>query len=49
MPVDIFVVEDEANLAQGLLFNLRTEGTQVQLATDGETALERSPPNPSTP
>jgi DNA-binding response OmpR family regulator len=38
--VNILVVEDEAHLAQGLLFNLRAEGYTVQLAVDGETALE---------
>jgi DNA-binding response OmpR family regulator len=37
---NILVVEDEAHLAQGLLFNLRAEGYTVQLAVDGETALE---------
>src|ERR1700761_8828091 len=36
----ILVVEDEAHLAQGLLFNLRAEGYSAQLAVDGETALE---------
>ena len=36
----ILVVEDEAHLAEGLLFNLRAEGYQAQLAADGETALE---------
>jgi DNA-binding response OmpR family regulator len=39
-PGNILVVEDEAHLAQGLLFNLRAEGYAVQLAMDGETALE---------
>ena len=39
-PGNILVVEDEAHLAQGLLFNLRAEGYTVQLAVDGETALE---------
>jgi DNA-binding response OmpR family regulator len=39
-PANILVVEDEAHLAQGLLFNLRAEGYTVQLAVDGETALE---------
>ncbi len=34
------MVEDEAHLAQGLLFNLRAEGYTAQLAVDGETALE---------
>jgi DNA-binding response OmpR family regulator len=36
---NILVVEDEAHLAQGLLFNLREEGYTAQLAVDGETAL----------
>src|SRR6201991_3499180 len=36
----ILVVEDEAHLAQGLLFNLRAEGYTAQLAVDGESALE---------
>jgi DNA-binding response OmpR family regulator len=40
MSAAILVVEDEAHLAQGLLFNLRAEGYSVQLAMDGETALE---------
>jgi DNA-binding response OmpR family regulator len=40
MSANILVVEDEAHLAQGLLFNLREEGYTVQLAVDGETALE---------
>lgn len=35
----ILVVEDEAHLAQGLLFNLRAEGYDVVLAGDGEQAL----------
>ncbi len=37
---NILVVEDEAHLAQGLLFNLRAEGYTVQLAVDGEMALD---------
>jgi DNA-binding response OmpR family regulator len=37
---NILVVEDETHLAQGLLFNLRAEGYTVQLAVDGETALD---------
>jgi DNA-binding response OmpR family regulator len=37
---NILVVEDEAHLAQGLLFNLRADGYTAQLAVDGETALE---------
>ena len=36
----ILVVEDEANLAQGLLFNLRAEGHEARVASDGEAALE---------
>jgi DNA-binding response OmpR family regulator len=36
----ILVVEDEANLAQGLLFNLQMEGHEASVATDGEAALE---------
>jgi DNA-binding response OmpR family regulator len=42
----ILVVEDEAHLAQGLLFNLRAEGYTAQLAVDGETALEVIAANP---
>jgi DNA-binding response OmpR family regulator len=37
----ILVVEDEAHLAEGLLFNLRAEGYDVELARDGESALAR--------
>ena len=37
---NILVVEDEVHLAQGLLFNLRAEGYTVQLAMDGESALD---------
>ncbi len=40
MGAHILVVEDEAHLAQGLLFNLRAEGYTAELAVDGETALE---------
>jgi DNA-binding response OmpR family regulator len=36
----ILIVEDEAHLAQGLLFNMQAEGYEVELAYDGETALE---------
>ena len=36
----ILVVEDESNLAQGLLFNLQAEGHTVTVAADGETALD---------
>jgi len=37
----VLVVEDEAHLAQGLQFNLQAEGHEVELAADGEAALER--------
>jgi DNA-binding response OmpR family regulator len=36
----VLVVEDEANLAQGLLFNLQAEGHEVRVEGDGEAALE---------
>lgn len=35
----ILVVEDEAHLAKGLLFNLQAEGYEVSLAPDAEQAL----------
>lgn len=35
----ILIVEDEAHLAEGLLFNLRAEDYDVALAGDGEYAL----------
>lgn len=35
----ILLVEDEAHLAQGLVFNLGAEGYEVTLAGDGEQAL----------
>ncbi|MFP5229500.1 MAG: response regulator transcription factor [Acidobacteriota bacterium] len=35
----ILVVEDEANLAQGLLFNLQAEGHEVRIEGDGDSAL----------
>ncbi len=37
----ILVVEDEANLAQGLLFNLQAEGHEVSVEGDGDSALDR--------
>jgi DNA-binding response OmpR family regulator len=40
----IFIVEDEAHLAEGLRFNLEAEGHSVELAGDGETAIERLVP-----
>ncbi len=38
-PSRILVVEDEAHLAEGLLFNLQAEGYEVELVYDGEAAL----------
>jgi DNA-binding response OmpR family regulator len=35
----ILIVEDEANLAQGLLFNLQAEGHEVSVEGDGDSAL----------
>jgi DNA-binding response OmpR family regulator len=37
----VLVVEDEAHLAQGLRFNLQAEGHAVEVAGDGESALQR--------
>jgi DNA-binding response OmpR family regulator len=37
----ILVVEDEEHLASGLRFNLEAEDYSVEIASDGETALER--------
>ncbi len=37
----IMIVEDEAHLAQGLLFNLQAEGYEAAVAGEGETALDR--------
>src|SRR6202050_1447013 len=37
----VLVVEDEAHLADGLRFNLEAEGYQVDVAADGEAALEQ--------
>lgn len=36
----ILIVEDESNLAQGLLFNLQAEGHEVSIESDGEAGLE---------
>jgi len=36
----VLVVEDEAHLAKGLRFNLEAEGHEVDVATDGESALK---------
>ena len=40
MNARILLVEDEEHLANGLKFNLEAEGYQMQLAGDGETALD---------
>jgi DNA-binding response OmpR family regulator len=37
---NILIVEDEAHLAQGLLFNLQAEGYRARIAGDGNAALE---------
>ena len=39
-PSRVLIVEDEAHLAQGLLFNLEAEGHEATVVADGETALE---------
>jgi DNA-binding response OmpR family regulator len=43
----ILVVEDERHLAEGLRFNLETEGYQVEVAETGEQALERLAAGPA--
>ncbi|MGA8153875.1 MAG: response regulator transcription factor [Terriglobales bacterium] len=37
----VLIVEDEAHIANGLRFNLEAEGHSVEIAGDGESALER--------
>jgi len=37
----VLIVEDEVHLAKGLQFNLEAEGHSVEVAGDGESALER--------
>jgi DNA-binding response OmpR family regulator len=37
----ILVVEDESHIAEGLRFNLEAEGHSVEIAKDGEDALDR--------
>ena len=37
----VLVIEDEAHLAQGLVFNLEAEGHKVTVDVDGEAALQR--------
>ena len=42
----ILVVEDEEAIAQGLVWNLEKKGHRVDLAVDGEAALERARAQP---
>jgi two-component system phosphate regulon response regulator PhoB len=42
----ILIVEDETAIADVLSFNLRREGFDVTLASDGQTALQRARSNP---
>jgi DNA-binding response OmpR family regulator len=37
----ILIVEDELHLADGLRFNLEAEGFEIEIAADGEAALQR--------
>src|SRR5262249_134357 len=37
----VLIVEDEAHLATGLRYNLEAEGHSVEVAADGESALEQ--------
>ena len=37
----VLVVEDEANLADGVKFNLEQEGYEVEVLSDGRSAVER--------
>jgi two-component system, OmpR family, alkaline phosphatase synthesis response regulator PhoP len=39
LPLHVLVVEDDPNLAAGVMENLRAEGYEVTLAPDGEQAL----------
>jgi DNA-binding response OmpR family regulator len=42
----VLVVEDEANLAEGLQFNLEAEGHEVVIASDGQEALDQLAESP---
>ena len=42
----VLIVEDEQHLAEGLRFNLEAEGYEVEIAGDGESALEVLSRNP---
>jgi DNA-binding response OmpR family regulator len=37
----VLIVEDETHIANGLRFNLEAEGHSVEIASDGESALDR--------
>ena len=37
--MNVLIVEDEKNLAEGLRFNLEAEGHEAEIAGDGEAAL----------
>jgi DNA-binding response OmpR family regulator len=37
----IFVVEDDAHIAEGIAFNLEAEGHEVEIVADGRVAAER--------
>ncbi len=41
-PARLLVVEDEEAIAQGLAVNLERKGHRVDLARDGQEALERA-------
>src|SRR5262245_40025469 len=42
----VLIVEDEQQLAEGLRYNLEAEGYEVEIAGDGESALEIIRRNP---
>jgi DNA-binding response OmpR family regulator len=39
--VKILIVEDEQHIADGLRFNLEAEGFEIEIAADGDVALDR--------
>lgn len=45
----IWIIEDEAHLAEGLQFNLEAEGYEVEVFADGGIACERLAANESVP
>lgn len=40
-PLRVLIVEDEAHIAEGLLFNLNAEGFAAEIESGGDRALER--------